>query len=86
MRRLEFRCDGCDLEEHVVLSLSDKVEFFLEGWVAHHLITHENGVTTFENSADLCPDCAEKMRHAINPANWPRMDPTLRKFAKKGGS
>ncbi len=31
----------------------------------------------------LCPACAEKMRHAINPSNWPRMDPAVRQFAKK---
>ena len=45
-----------------------------------------SGVVIFENTADLCPACAEKMRHAINPANWPRIDPAVRQFAKKSAT
>ena len=86
MKRLEFTCDGCDLVKHVVLPPGGKADFALDGWIAHRLVTHEDGVLTYENSCDLCPACAEKMRHAINPANWPRMDPTVRQFAKKSAS
>jgi hypothetical protein len=83
MKRLEFPRDGCDVVMHAALPSGGKPDLALEGWVAHHVVMQENGSTTYQNSADLCPDCAEKMRHAVNPANWPRMSPTLRQFAKK---
>ena len=74
MKRLEFTCEGCDFTEYVTLPTGGQTDVTLDGWVAHHVVMQENGSVTFENSADLCPACAEKMRHAINPANWPRMD------------
>jgi hypothetical protein len=74
---------GFELVEHVVVPAGGVTDFALDGWVAHHVVMQENGSVIFENSADLCPACAEKMRHAINPANWPRMDPAVRQFAKK---
>jgi hypothetical protein len=83
MRRLEFICDGCSLTKHVELPSGAKPNFMLEGWVAHQVVAHENGESAYEISADLCPECTEKFRHAINPANWPRMDATVRQFAKK---
>ena len=83
MKRLEFTCEGCDLIRYVTLPPGGKTDVTLDGWVAHHVVMQENGSVIFENSADLCPACAEKMRHAINPANWPRMDPAVRQFAKK---
>jgi len=83
MKRLEFTCDGCDLVEHAVAPAGSITDFTLKGWVAHHVVLQENGSVIFENSADLCPSCAEKMRHAINPANWPRMDSTVRQYGKK---
>jgi hypothetical protein len=43
----------------------------------------ENGVRAYDISVDLCPECTEKFRHAINPANWPKMDPEVMRFAKK---
>ena len=86
MKRLEFTCDGCDLVEHAVLPLGGKIDFALDGWVAHRVVLYENDALIFENSADLCPACAQKMRHAVNPANWPRLDPTVRKFAKKSAA
>jgi hypothetical protein len=43
----------------------------------------ENGMSAYEISADLCPECTEKFRHAVNPANWPNMDPEVMCFAKK---
>jgi hypothetical protein len=58
-------------------------DFMLEGWVAHHLDAHENGESAYSISADLCPDCTEKFRHAVNPANWPKMDTAVMRFAKK---
>ena len=83
MKRLEFTCDGCDLVKHVLLPPNSKADFLLEGWVAHRLISEENGSVAYEISADLCPGCSDKLRHAINPANWPRMDAAVRQFAKK---
>lgn len=82
MKRLEFTCDGCDSVEYVTMS-DDKSNLLPDGWVMHHMIVHENGATSYENSADLCAACRNKMRHAIDPANWPKMDPTVRRFAKK---
>jgi hypothetical protein len=86
MKRLEFTCEGCDLTEYVTLPIGGQTDVTLDGWVAHHVVMEENGSVIFENSADLCPACAEKMRHAINPANWPRMSPTVRQFAKKSAT
>jgi hypothetical protein len=86
MKRLEFTCEGCDLVEHVVVPAGGVTDFALDGWAANHVIMQENGSLTYENLVDLCPACAEKMRHAINPANWPRMDPTVRQFAKKSAT
>ena len=74
MKRLEFTCEGCDLTRYVKLPPGGKTDVTLDGWVAHQVVMQENGSVIFENSADLCPACAEKMRHAINPANWPRAD------------
>jgi hypothetical protein len=83
MRRLEITCDGCDVTEQVIVPVGDKTDLAFNGWVAHHVVVRENGAPTYENAVDLCPVCAEKMRHAINPANWPKLDPDVRKFAKK---
>ena len=83
MKRLEFTCEGCDLTRYVKLPPEGVTDVTLDGWVAHHVVMQENGSVVFENSADLCPACAEKMRHAINPANWPRGEPAVRQFAKK---
>lgn len=73
MKRLEFTCEGCDLTRYVKLPPGGNTDVTLDGWVAHQVVMQENGVVVFENSADLCPACAEKMRHAINPgelATW----------------
>jgi hypothetical protein len=86
MKRLEFTCDGCDLVEHGRVPVGGKADFALDGWVEHHAVVHENGAPTYENAADLCPICAEKMRHAINPANWPKLDPAVRRYAKKSAA
>ena len=86
MKRLEFTCDGCDLIKHITLPPGGNADFALQGWVAHRLVAHENGSQAHEIFADLCPQCSEKMRHAINPANWPRMDPNIKQFAKKSAS
>jgi hypothetical protein len=83
MRRLEFTCEGCDLTRYVKLPPGGKTDVTLDGWVAHQVVMQENGAVIFENSADLCPACAEKMRHAINPANWPRADSMARLPPKK---
>jgi hypothetical protein len=83
MRRLEITCDGCDLAKQVIVPIGAEIDFAFDGWVAHHVVVRENGAQTYENAVDLCPTCAEKMRHAINPANWPKLDPEVRKFAKK---
>jgi hypothetical protein len=83
MKRLEFTCEGCDLTEYVTLPTGGQTDVTLDGWVAHHVVMQEDGSVIFENSADLCPACAEKMRHAINPANWPRIDPAMKQFAPK---
>jgi hypothetical protein len=71
MKRLEFACDGCDLVEHVALPAEGAANFMIEGWVAYHSVVRENDGEPYEISADLCPRCVVKMRHAINPANWP---------------
>jgi hypothetical protein len=86
MKHLKITCDGCDRIEEVVLPLGQETNFTVSGWVAHHAVLDENGSLIFENWGDLCPVCAEKMRHAINPSNWPRMDPVVRQFAKKTAS
>jgi hypothetical protein len=83
MKRLEFTCEGCDLKRYVTLPPGGETNVTLDGWVAHHVVMQENGSVAFENSADLCPACAEKMRHAINPANWPRADSMVRHPPKK---
>ena len=71
MKRLQFSCDGCDLVEHAALAEKGALDFMLEGWVAFHAVVRENEAEPYEISADLCPRCAVKMRHAVNPANWP---------------
>jgi hypothetical protein len=83
MRRLEISCEGCGLTEEAIVPFGGELDFAFNGWVAHHVVVRENGTPTYEKVVDLCPDCAEKMRHAINPANWPKLDPEVRKFAKK---
>ena len=83
MKRLEFTCDGCDLVKHCEVAPSGNTDFMLEGWVAHHIVSHENVSPAYDVVADLCPSCTEKLRLAINPANWPRTDPTVSQFAKK---
>jgi hypothetical protein len=83
MRRLEITCDGCDLTEEVIVPIGGEADFGFDGWVAHHVVVRENGDPTYENVVDLCPTCAEKMRHAINPANWPKLDPEVKRFVKK---
>ena len=83
MKRLEFTCDGCDLVNHCEMPPSGNADFMLDGWVAHHIISHENGSAACDITVDLCPSCSDKLRHLINPANWPRVDPTVRQFAKR---
>ncbi len=83
MKRIEFTCDGCDLVERVALPADGNANFMFEGWTAHRVIAEENGSATYDISADLCPRCSEKIRHAINPANWPRSETTIRAFARK---
>jgi hypothetical protein len=83
MRRLEFTCDGCNFARQVDLPSSGKRDLMPEGWVAHHLVAHENGLQAYEILADLCPECSNKFRHAVNPANWPKLDATVRQFAKR---
>ena len=83
MKRLELTCEGCDLTRYVTLPRSGKTDVTLDGWVAHHVVMQENGSVIFENSADLRPACAEKMRHAIDPANWPRADSFVRQPPRK---
>jgi hypothetical protein len=83
MRRLEFTCDGCNFVKHADLPNGVNPDFMIEGWIAHRLVAHENGVSAYEISADLCPECTEKFRHAVNPANWPKMDASVMRFAKK---
>jgi hypothetical protein len=83
MRRLLFTCDGCDLNEHVVLQADGAVDGMLRSWIAHRLVAYENGVATYDITVDLCPECSTKMRHAINPSKWPRMDSLSQTFGKK---
>jgi len=81
MRKLQFVCDGCDLVDYAD-KLPSNMDFMLEGWVAHHLSLRENDSPTNEIMADLCPSCSEKLRNAMDPRNWPRVDATVRKFEK----
>jgi hypothetical protein len=83
MRRLVFTCDGCDLSEQVVLANDSKADGVLRGWIAHRLVARENGKTTYEATTDLCPDCSVKLRHAINPTRWPRLEPVPQSLGKK---
>lgn len=83
MRRVEFTCDGCHFVTHIDLKLYTDAAILPDGWVAHQIVVHENGANAYEISADLCPDCTSKLRHAINPANWPKLDSSVRQFAKK---
>ena len=73
MRRFEVTCDACDLVEHINLRGSAGTDLLFDGWIAHRAVVYENGAEAYEVSADLCPECAEKMRHALSPANWPRI-------------
>lgn len=73
MKRLEVTCNGCDHVEHVNLPVSDQIDLMFDGWISHRAVVYENGLDSYEIAADLCPECANKMRHAINPANWPRI-------------
>lgn len=83
MRRLVFTCDGCDMNEQVILPASGGADGMFKGWIAHRLVAYENSSPTYDLYADLCPDCSNKLRHAINPARWPRMDALLQTFGKK---
>jgi hypothetical protein len=83
MKRIEFTCDGCDLVMHADLPSDGRIETVVDGWVAHRVTCHENGVAVREISADLCPGCTEKLRHAINPVNWPRQSASVRQFGRK---
>jgi len=74
MKRLEFTCDGCDLIKHVEMPPSGDVDIMLHSWIAHHIIAQENDSPAYEVFADLCPGCSEKLRRAVDPANWPRND------------
>ena len=69
-----------------MLSAADKADFELDGWVTHHVVVYENDSPAYENAADLCPVCAEKMRHAANPANWPRQNRTVGTFSVKSAA
>jgi hypothetical protein len=70
MKRLQFICDGCDLTEYVTFPGKHQANFMFEGWVAFRVTAQENDAESYEISSDLCPRCAVKMRHAVNPANW----------------
>jgi len=83
MKRIEYVCDGCDLVMHAEFPTDGGTDSMLDGWILHRIVRHENGRVVGEVVADLCPSCSDKLRHAINPANWPRMDATVRQFAKK---
>ena len=78
MKQMKFTCDGCDLVEHVPLLTQDTANIKVDGWVAFNVVVRENGAEPYEISADLCPKCAFKMRHAANPAHWPRASSALR--------
>jgi hypothetical protein len=82
MKRLEFTCDGCDLVEHVALPSDNRIDVTLSGWTTYHVVARENNSEPDEILSDLCPSCSAKMRLAINPANWPRMDSTVKRIAK----
>ena len=79
MRRLEFICDGCDLVEHVALPSDNKTDMTLPGWTTFQVVVRERNSEPDEISSDLCPGCSAKMRVAINPANWPRTEPPVRR-------
>lgn len=84
MRRLEFTCEGCDLVEEIVLpSGGGLADVAFNGWIAHRAVVYEGGSEAYEISADLCPKCVDKMRHAINPANWPRIKAAAKDHARK---
>ena len=83
MKRLEFICDGCDLVEHVALPSENITDMTLPGWSAFQVVVRENNSQPDEIYSDLCPSCSNKMRLAINPANWPRMGEVVKQFAKK---
>lgn len=51
---------------------NDTINFLMEGWLTHRIVTHENRSEAYEITADLCPICLENLRRAINPANGPR--------------
>ena len=55
MKLLEFTCDGCDLVEHCEVPPSGNIDFMLDGWVAHHIVSHENGSPAYDVAADLAP-------------------------------
>ena len=77
MKHIQFTCDGCDLVEHVVLLTQDAANLSVDGWVAYRAVVRENDAEPYEISADLCPRCVLKMRHAVNPAHWPRASMAL---------
>jgi hypothetical protein len=83
MRRLEFTCDGCNLVSRIDLPADCNADFLPEGWIAHKIVADENGVQVYEIAADLCGECTVKLRHAANPANWPKLDPAVRQFARR---
>jgi len=65
MKRLEFTCEGCDLTRYVKLPPGARRCDI--GRLGRASSRHAGeGAVIFENAADLCPACAEKMRHAIN--------------------
>ena len=84
MKRIEFTCDGCNLVNHVDFPEDGRFDTLPAGWVAHRLAASENGAQAYEISADLCPECTAKFRHAVNPVNWPKLDATVMHFAKRG--
>jgi len=83
MKRIEFTCDGCDSVSYSELPSDGKFDSMVVDWISHRVVCYENGAAAREISVDLCAGCTDKFRHAINPANWPRMSAEVRKFAKR---
>ena len=60
MKRLEFTCDGCDLVKHCEVPPSGNADFMLDGWVAHHIISHENGSASMRYHGGFVPELLGK--------------------------
>jgi hypothetical protein len=73
MKQLQITCDGCDMVEHVEVSLSASASDGLnsKGWETYRAETYEANSQAREIFADLCPRCAARIRQLNHPANWP---------------